>query len=51
MSWNALALAHYVWLHHLACFNGLALHLTQYNGQGLDHSGWHANINYHAEMQ
>jgi hypothetical protein len=34
------------WLHHLACSNGLALHLTQYNGQGLDHWGWHASINY-----
>jgi len=27
------------------------LHLTQYNGQGLDHLGWHASINYHAGMQ
>jgi hypothetical protein len=38
-------------VHHQACSNGLALHLTQYNGQGLDHLGWHDSINYHAQMQ
>jgi len=36
------------WLHDLPCSNGLALHLTQHYGQGLDHLGWHASINYHA---
>jgi len=36
-SWNGLTLAHSVGCITLACPNGLTLHLTQHNGQQIDH--------------
>jgi hypothetical protein len=36
MSWNGLVLGHYVWC--------IAWHLTQHNGQGLDHSIVHVHL-------
>jgi hypothetical protein len=37
MSWNGLTLAHSVGCITLACPNGLTWHLTQDNGQQIDH--------------
>ncbi len=36
-SWNGLTLAHSVGCITLACPNGLTWHLTQHNGQQIDH--------------